>query len=217
MLDRPLRWSKPKTIFVNSMSDLFHPSVPDDYIVTVAEIMQLARQHIFQILTKRPERMRDLLQGELQFAAQLPNVWWGVSVENRKHGLPRIDRLRDTLAVTRFLSIEPLLEDLGDFDLSGIDWVIVGGESGRGARPMQPDWARAIRAACRRSRVPFFFKQWGAYGADSVRRSKHDNGRELDGRTYDEMPARIVGKPALTAERRAMIAKIEANWGVAVV
>jgi protein gp37 len=213
MLSKPLTWVKPRTIFVNSMSDLFHDRVPDDYIAVVAEGMRMASWHIFQVLTKRSQRMRDLLSGKLRFMAELPNVWLGVSVENRKHGLPRIDHLRAAPARTRFLSIEPLLQDLGDLDLTDIHWVIVGGESGHGARPMQPAWVRSIRAACRRSKTPFFFKQWGAYGSDGVNRSKKANGRELDGRTYDEMPRRTVTKPASAAERRAMIAEVEASWG----
>ena len=213
-LAEPLRWSRSGMIFVNSMSDLFHDRVPDDYIAIVAEVMRMASWHTFQVLTKRSERMRDLLLGKLRFAAGLPNVWWGVSVENRKHGLPRIDHLRATPARTRFLSVEPLLEDLGEFDLTGIHWVIVGGESGRGARPMRPDWVRSVRTACQKAKKPFFFKQWGAYGADGVKRSKHDNGRELDGRTYDEMPRRVVTKPASMAERLAMIAEVEGAWPV---
>lgn len=214
MLSKPLTWVKSKTIFVNSMSDLFHGKVPDEYIEVVAKVMMMASWHTFQVLTKRSDRMLDLLQDKLRFAAELPNVWWGVSVDDRKHGLPRIDHLRATPARTRFLSIEPLLENLGDFDLKGIHWVIVGGESGHGARPMQPAWVRPIRAACRKARVPFFFKQWGIYGADGVMRSKRDNGRELDGRTYDEMPRHIVTKPASRAERLAMITQIEAAWPV---
>ncbi|HVX62145.1 MAG TPA: phage Gp37/Gp68 family protein [Pirellulales bacterium] len=215
-LTEPLRCAMSKMIFVNSMSDLFHERVPDDYIAAVAEVMRMAHWHTFQVLSKRSERMRDLLNGKLRFAAELPNVWWGVSVENRKHGLPRIDHLRAAPAGTRFLSVEPLLEDLGDVDLAGIHWVIVGGESGRGARAMQPDWVRSIRGACHKADIPFFYKQWGAFGADGVRRSKHDNGRVLDGRTYDAMPRRKATKPAPRAERLAMIAQIEAAWGVAV-
>jgi len=174
-------WRKPKKIFVNSMSDLFHEGVPDDYIVAVARIMESAKWHTFQVLTKRSERMRDMLNSRLLFVARERHIWWGVSVENRKHGVPRIDHLRQSQAVQRFLSIEPLLEDLGSINLSGVKWVIVGGESGVGARPMQKTWARGIRTQCREARVPFFFKQWGG-----VHKSK--TGRMLDGRTYDEFP-----------------------------
>jgi protein gp37 len=147
--------------------------------------------------------MRDLLRTKLRFAAKLPHIWWGVSVENRKHGLPRIEHLRAAPAMLRFLSIEPLLEDLGQIDLSGISWVIVGGESGAGARPMQRAWVVSIRSQCRKAGVPFFFKQWGG-----VR--KGERGRELDGRTYDELPGRIFAPVADVQKRFAFIAEIEA-------
>src|SRR5438876_6854981 len=179
----PLRWSKPKMIFVNSMSDLFHKDVPDEYILSVVRVMQTANWHTYQVLTKRAERLHDMLRTELRDAADEPHIWWGVSVEDRKHGLPRIDHLRAVPARVRFLSIEPLLEDLGEFDLEGIHWVIVGGESGHGARPMEREWVVSIRDRCRWARVPFFFKQWGG-----VRKSK--NGREVDGIAYDALPAR---------------------------
>jgi protein gp37 len=194
----PLKWSAPKTIFVNSMSDLFHEDVPDDYITQVARVMQLADWHTFQVLTKRPERMKGLLTGLLEFAAKLPHVWWGTSVENRRHGLPRVDRLRESPAAMRFLSIEPLLEDLGQVNLEGIGWVIVGGESGPGARPLDRAWVLSVRDQCRAANVPFFFKQWGGP-------RKADTGRELDGRTYDEMPLRPLGKVASRRSRVAMI------------
>ncbi len=132
-LTEPFLWTKPQMVFVNSMSDLMHRDVPDEYIVLVAEIMAKANWHTYQVLTKRSERLRDLLQTKLAFAADLDHVWWGVSVENRKHGLPRIDHLRETNPKMAFLSVEPLLEDLGEIDLTGIDWVIVGGESGAGS------------------------------------------------------------------------------------
>jgi protein gp37 len=183
-LPEPLHWRRPRMIFVNSMSDLFHKDVPDDYIVSVARVMKLAPWHTFQVLTKRSERLRDLLGSKLAFAACDPHIWWGVSVENRKHGLPRVRHLQAAPVAVRFLSIEPLLEELGSFDLAGIAWVIVGGESGAGARPMRPAWVRGLRAQCRRTGIPFFFKQWGG-------KQKSVAGRELDGRTYDEMP-RIV-------------------------
>ena len=164
------------------MSDLFHADVPDDYIVKVARVMQTADWHTYQVLTKRSERMAELLRTKLRFAAELPQVWWGVSVENRRHGLPRIDHLRHAPAAVRFLSVEPLLEDLGEIDLSGIHWVIVGGESGRGARPLAADWVRSIRDRCAAAGVSFFFKQWGG-----VR--KKATGRTLDDRTHDDQPA----------------------------
>jgi protein gp37 len=180
-LDDPLRWKKPKRVFVNSVSDLFHEGVPDDYIAEVADVMVRADWHTYQILTKRSARMLELLKGRLQVAAAKPHIWWGVSVENQKNGLPRIAHLRSSPAAVRFLSIEPLLEDLGAMDLSGINWVIVGGESGIGARPMERKWVVNIRRQCRSHGIPFFFKQWGG-----VNKSKA--GRLLDGRTYNEMP-----------------------------
>jgi len=183
-LGDPLRWREPKMIFVNSMSDLFHEGVPDDYIEAVARVMVAAKWHIFEVLTKRSDRLCTLLETGLAFAATQPHIWWGVSVENRKHGLPRIGQLRSAPAGQRFLSIEPLLENLGILDLKGIDWVIVGGESGPGARPMLKEWVLSLRDQCRTARVPFFFKQWG--GA-----RKKASGRRLEGKTYDEFPESI--------------------------
>jgi protein gp37 len=180
-LHEPLKWRNPRLIFVNSMSDLFHKDVPDDYIVEVGRVMSLADWHTFQVLTKRSERMRDLLNSKLGFAAKRDHIWWGVSVENKKHGVPRIAHLRDANAEVRFLSIEPLLEGLGRLDLRTISWVIVGGESGPGARPMAEEWVLAIQKQCREARVPFFFKQWGGV-------HKSENGRMLRGQTYDELP-----------------------------
>ena len=180
-LNDPLTWRKPRRIFVNSMSDLFHEDVSEEYIRRVIEVMLRADWHNFQVLTKRSERMRDLLCGPFRDAAGLAHVWWGVSVENRAHGLPRIDRLRQTPARVRFLSVEPLLEDLGAVDLTGIHWVIVGGESGRKPRPLELDWVRSIRDQCQAAGVPLFFKQ------------RIEKGRKLslpllDGVRWAEMP-----------------------------
>ena len=177
----PLRWTEPKKIFVNSMSDLFHEGVPDPYIEKICDVMLAANWHTYQVLTKRPDRMAGLLKGPLKKAAESKHILWGVSVEDRKHGVPRIATLRTSGALHTFLSIEPLLEDIGPVDLSCISWVIVGGESGPGARPMDESWVRSIRSRCRTHAVPFFFKQWGG-----VR--KKLAGRLLDGRTYDEFP-----------------------------
>jgi protein gp37 len=194
-LNEPFRWKSPRRIFVNSMSDLFHEQIPDDYIASVVDVMLQADWHIYQVLTKRSERMRDLLNNRLRIAAARPHIWWGVSVENRKQGVPRIQDLHATPAPTKFLSIEPLLEDLGRIDLTDIDWVIVGGESGPGARLMRREWVVSIRRQCRQYGVPFFFKQWGG-----VRKKKA--GRLLDGRTYDEMPlSSDVTKSKLAAAR----------------
>ena len=180
----PLKWKRPRRIFVNSMSDLFHPEVSDDYIFEVVEVMRKAHWHSYQVLTKRSERMRDMLNGLLLGASRLSHIWWGVSVENRRHGLPRINHLRATGAAIKFLSVEPLLEDLGVLNLDGVDWVIVGGESGPRARPIAQSWVRSIRDQCHATSTPFFFKQWGG-----VQKSR--NGRELDGATHDAFPVAI--------------------------
>ena len=193
----PLTWPKPRLVFVNSMSDLFHKDIPDDYIVDVVTVMTRANWHIFQVLTKRSERMRELLKTKLAFAANLPHIWWGVSVENRRHGLPRIDHLRGAGAAMTFLSVEPLLEDLGDLSLSSINWVIVGGESGPGARPMEEQWVLDIQAKCVAANVPFFFKQWGG-----VR--KKAAGRLLEGRAFDEFPP-IIREPIPPKAVRTLI------------
>jgi protein gp37 len=192
-LAEPLRWSKPKMIFVNSMSDLFHADVPDEYIRSVVRVMQTANWHTYQVLTKRSERLRDMLQTTLRFVANEPHIWWGVSVENKKHGLPRVEHLRAAPARVRFLSIEPLLEDVGEIVLDGIHWVIVGGESGPGARPMEREWVVSIRDQCRKARVPFFFKQWGG-----VR--KGERGRLVDGRTHDSMPFGRLGRRLMNGQ-----------------
>jgi len=204
-LAEPLRWRAPKMIFVNSMSDLFHDEVPDNYIVAVAQVMATAKWHTYQVLTKRSERLRRLLNTKLRFAADQQHIWWGVSVEDKKYGLPRIEDLRNANAEVRFLSVEPLLEDVGRLDLRGIDWMIVGGESGAGARPMKKEWVLTLRDQCKLSSVPFFFKQWGG-----VRKAKA--GRRLEGKTYDEFPKR-VRHPMMSAEDCASTARnIEARF-----
>lgn len=175
-LEIPLKWKKPQTIFVNSMSDIFHDKVPDDFVLQVFDVMSKAKWHCFQVLTKRPEHLLAL-NDQLPWAS---NIWMGVSVENEDYKW-RIDLLRLTSARIKFLSLEPLLGPLRDLDLTDIDWVIVGGESGPGARPMKSSWVRNIRAQCRKADVPFFFKQWGGVW-------KKKSGRLLDGRTWDEMP-----------------------------
>jgi protein gp37 len=177
MLESPLQWKAPKRIFVNSMSDLFHVDVPLSYIKQVFNVMRRAHWHQFQILTKRAERIEEL-SPTLKWQ---PNIWMGVSVENQKYAY-RIDHLRKTRAHVKFLSIEPLIGPVGKLNLRGIDWVIVGGESGPGARPMASDWVTGIRDQCLKSDVAFFFKQWGGV-------QKKKTGRILEGRTWDEMPA----------------------------
>ena len=187
-LELPLAWKRPRAIFVNSMSDLFHEAVPTDFILRVFEVMQRASWHRYQILTKRSDRLREL-DDRLPWQ---PNIWMGVSVENQQYCY-RIDHLRETHARVKFLSLEPLLGPIHNLPLSGIDWVIVGGESGPGARPMHPDWVIAIRDQCVKADVPFFFKQWGGV-------HKHRTGRQLQGRTWDEMP-----KPTTTSNVSAGI------------
>jgi protein gp37 len=186
-LAEPLERRRPTIYFVNSMSDLFHEKVAFDYIRQVFDVMGRASQHTFQVLTKRAERMEEFCRG-LEVP---PNVWLGVSVENRKHGVPRIAVLRRVNAFIRFLSVEPLLEDLGEIDLNGIHWVIVGGESGRKARPMKPTWVEGIRRQCDAAGAAFFFKQWGTWGADGEKRSKKANGRRFRGRLWDAMPVAV--------------------------
>jgi protein gp37 len=176
MLELPLRWKRPQRSFVNSMSDLFHVDVPLDYIRQVFDVMERAHWHRFQVLTKRADRLAELAP-HLQWPE---NVWMGVSVENSKH-VARIDDLRRTGAKLRFLSLEPLLGPLRKLNLQGIDWVIVGGESGPGARPVQESWILEIRDQCQEAGAAFFFKQWGG-------QNKKRAGRLLDGRTWDEIP-----------------------------
>ena len=183
MLERPLQWTKPRTIFVNSMSDLFHPGVPLSFIREVFAVMERAHWHRFQVLTKRAERLAQLAPA----LGWPPNVWIGVSVES-DHYLSRINRLREVPAPVRFLSLEPLLGPLPDLDLRDIQWVIVGGESGRRARSMHPAWATAIRDQCVRTGVPFFFKQWGG-------KKRKAAGRLLDGREWNEIPSLVMADP----------------------
>ena len=204
----PLSWASPKSVFVNSMTDLFQDAVPDEYIVAVAEVMLLTPWHTYQVLTKRSLRLETLLRDRLQLAAAAPHIWWGVSVEDRKYGVPRIDHLRNAPARTRFLSVEPLLEDLGEIDLRGIDWVIVGGESGPGARPMEHEWVEAILQRARDADARFFFKQWGG-----VQKARH--GRLLNGRTYDEIPprsTRIIPPRAERLELAKSLGHLAAGW-----
>ena len=176
VLQEPLKWKNPTLVFVNSMSDLFHKAVPTEFVQSVFGVMNQASQHTFQVLTKRPGRVKQI-DARLDWA---PNIWLGTSIESERW-LDRLDRLKATGASTKFLSLEPLLGPLPDLDLSGIDWVIVGGESGPGARPMDAHWVREIRDNCVDNEVPFFFKQWGGV-------FKKRTGRTLDGRTWDEMP-----------------------------
>ena len=182
-LELPLSWKKPQRIFVNSMSDLFHKDVPVEFILQTFQVMRKANWHQYQILTKRADRLREL-DPDLPWE---PHIWMGVSVENQDYTC-RIDHLRKTRACVKFLSLEPLLGPLPKLNLEGIDWAIVGGESGPGARPMSPEWVVDIRNQCRRARVPFFFKQWGGV-------NKKRTGRVLEGRTWDEMPVVRVPRP----------------------
>lgn len=186
-LNQPLLRKKATVYFVNSMSDLFHEEIPDSYLDMVFDVIEQTPQHTYQILTKRAERLP-------RYFANRPcpqNVWLGVSVEDKKHGIPRIDFLRQVNAHIRFLSVEPLLEDVGELNLTDIHWVIVGGESGHRARPMHTDWAINVQKQCKNAGTAFFFKQWGGWGADGVKRSKKSNGRELNGQTWDSYPKTI--------------------------
>jgi len=207
-LVEPFNWRSPKLVFVNSMSDLFHAGVPDDYIEAVARVMVSPNWHTYQVLTKRSNRLRDLLKTRLRFAAEQPHIWWGVSAEDREYGVPRIGHLQEAPAKVRFLSIEPLLEDLGEIDFAGIHWAIVGGESGPGARPLKKEWVISIRNQCRGARVPFFFKQWGG-----VR--KHKYGRLLEGHSYDEYPTRVarpVPSRSACQELAQSLGDVLQNW-----
>lgn len=183
-LTQPLKRRKPTTYFVNSMSDLFHNDIPFSFLDQVFDVIKRTPQHTYQILTKRSARMRKYFSSRV-----VPdNAWLGVSVENRQYGLQRIDDLREIKAGTRFLSVEPLLDDIGEINLCGIHWVIVGGESGPKARPMKVEWVESIKDQCDQYGVAFFFKQWGGWGADGKKRPKRNNGRIFAGKTWDEMP-----------------------------
>ena len=179
-LEQPLKWQKPMMIFVNSMSDLFHKKIPFDYVEKVFATMEQAHWHTFQVLTKRSSRMRDFVKTRYVDRKVPENIWLGTSVEDGSKK-SRIQHVRDTNATVRFLSIEPLIGPMGKIDLSGIHWVIVGGESGPRARPIDPDWVREVRDQCVKEEVPFFFKQWGGFSPKS-------NGRKLDKRKWDQYP-----------------------------
>lgn len=183
-LNEPRKWHKPRNIFVCSMSDLFHKDVPFEFVDKVIQVIKDTPQHRYQLLTKRAERMKDYFM-----TREVPkNVWVGVTVEVQT-SKSRIDALRTIKnAPIRFLSCEPLLEDLGELDLTSIDWIIVGGESGQQARPMKEEWVKGIKAQCDAANKAFFFKQWGTWGSDGVKRDKHKNGKQLDGKVCQAMP-----------------------------
>ncbi len=187
-LEQPLKKKKPTKFFVNSMSDLFHEQMPVDFLDKIFKIIEQTPQHIYQILTKRENRMAEYFEDKVP----PKNVWLGVTVEDKKSGLPRIEKLRHIPATIKFLSMEPLLEDLGEVDLSGIDWVIVGGESGPKARPMKEEWVNNIKKQCEKFGIPFFFKQWGTWGADMVKRNKKKNGRMFQGKLWEEYPQNFM-------------------------
>ena len=183
-LNEPLKKKKPTVFFVNSMSDIFHKDMPLDYLNKIFDVIEQTPQHTYQVLTKRADRMQEYFSHR-----QVPkNIWLGVTVDNKKEGLPRIDFLRDIDATVLFLSVEPLLEDLGEMNLTNIDWVIVGGESGNKARPMEKNWVINIKQQCEQKDVAFFFKQWGTWGADGIKRNKKANGKALDGKIIQMMP-----------------------------
>lgn len=208
-LIEPLQATKPRLIFVNSMSDLFHHRVPTDYIADILRVMEATPWHTYQVLTKRHDRMEGLLVGELAWGASLPNVWWGVTAEDRKHGFPRIDALRRVPVQHRFLSVEPLIEDLGQVNLTFIDWVIVGGESGPSARPMAPDWVRSLKDQCIGSSIPFFYKQLGGCTPDK-------EAPILDGKTWRQMPVNMNPasfQPSSLKARNLLIDEFRTKYG----
>jgi protein gp37 len=183
-LNDPLKRKKATVYFVNSMSDIFHEDMPEEYLNKIFNVIELTPQHTYQILTKRADRMFQYLSHK----AIPKNIWLGVTVDNRKEGLPRIDKLRNLQASVLFLSVEPLLEDLGKMNLKNIDWVIVGGESGNKARPMDKEWVVNIKQQCETEGIAFFFKQWGTWSADKIKRNKKLNGKELDGKIWQQYP-----------------------------
>ena len=185
----PYSWKKPRKVFVNSMSDLFHEQVERTFIEEVWQVMKDTPHHNYQVLTKRPDRMADIISARIKCV--LPNVWLGTSVENNDV-LDRLEHLRRTPAAIRFVSFEPLIGPIGTVDLTSIDWAIVGGESGREARPIREEWIDEIHLQCVQNGTAFFFKQWGTWGSDNKRRSKSANGREYRGRTWDEMPVTVA-------------------------
>jgi protein gp37 len=188
----PYSWKKPKKIFVNSMSDLFHDGVSDEFILAVWKVMRETPQHNYQILTKRPERMANIILSRI--GTVLPNVWLGTSIENADVSM-RANDLRSVPAAIRFISFEPLIGSIGSIDLSGIHWAIVGGESGSAARPIREEWIDEIYHQCAEQKTAFFFKQWGTWGKDNKRRSKKANGREYRGKLWDEMPEATIAAP----------------------
>lgn len=187
-LEQPIHKKKGTKYFVNSMSDLFHEQIPVSFLNKIMDVIDITPRHIYQILTKREDAMFKYFQNR----SVSKNIWLGVTVEDKKDGVRRIDKLRTIDATIKFLSIEPLLEDIGEIDLTGIDWVIVGGESGSKARLMKKEWALNIQRQCKKQNVAFFFKQWGTWGADGVRRSKKSNGRILEGKEWNEYPELIA-------------------------
>jgi protein gp37 len=192
-LNEPFKKKKPTVYFVNSMSDIFHEDMPEDYLNKIFDVIEETPHHTYQILTKRAERMFEYMSQR-----EIPkNIWLGVTVDNRKEGLPRIDKLRNLQVSVLFLSVEPLLEDLGIMNLKNIDWVIVGGESGNKARPMEKEWVVSIKKQCEAEDVAFFFKQWGTWGADKIKRNKKLNGKEIDGKIWQQYPEIIVQQFAL--------------------
>ncbi len=201
----PISWARSRRIFVNSMSDLFQDGVDDEFVRQVFQVMAAADWHIYQVLTKRARRLRDLTRQLPPHLVQKRHIWLGVSVEDKKYGLPRIDMLRDSRAHVRFLSIEPLLEDLGPLNLKGIDWVIVGGESGHRARRMEEPWVLSIRDQCKLAGVPFFFKQWGGV-------MKSRTGRLLAGKTHDEYPSITAMPPPSTTERARRLSSLKVEF-----
>jgi protein gp37 len=183
-LSKPIKKKKPTTYFVNSMSDLFHKDIPELFLNRVFEVMEKTPRHTYQILTKRAERMEQYLKNK----KIPPNIWLGITAENKKDGMPRIEILKKIKASIKFISVEPMLEDMGKLNLTGIDWVIIGGESGVKARPMKSEWVINIKKECELQNKAFFFKQWGTWGADGIKRNKKSNGKKLLGKEWIQYP-----------------------------
>lgn len=206
-LHEPISMSKQRMIFVNSMSDLFYCKVPTEYIREIASIMLTANWHVYQILTKRSKRMQELLNGNdeiFRAAAQAPHIWWGVSAENKKNGIPRIRDLQNTNTHMKWISFEPLLEDITPVDLSGIDWAVVGGESGAGARLVEKESVLNLQKSCDEQNIPFHFKQWGGV-------QKKKAGRMLNGKTYDERPERFIQPVPNSKDRKQIISEVRSR------
>jgi len=206
----PFQWIRPKRMFVTGTPDLFHDEIPDRFIVAAFEVMAGANWHAYHVLTQHPERMRTMLKADLDFATELPHIWWGVTVENKRHGLPRLDCLQKCDASMRFLSCEPLLEDLGTVCFESINWVIAGGDSVPGARPVRKEWIVSLRNQCISAHIPFYFKQWGGFPNGKL-------GGELDGKEYRGFPPMLDLRTPSLVRRRQIEAELHKQlWAMGI-